>query len=82
MNESDGRSQDAQSWKRLYKTAVLETNEELGPQRVLEVRKAAGERALHLTSVPRRGITLVTVSFLGGLPHSRDVRNSALYLRV
>ena len=48
MNESDGRSQDAQSWKRLYRAAVLETNMELGPRRVLEARKAAGERALHL----------------------------------
>ncbi len=48
MNESDVRSQDAQSWKSLYKAAVLETNMELVPRRVLEARKAAGERALHL----------------------------------
>src|ERR1039457_6576532 len=41
-----------------------------------------GGELLASTSVPRRGITLVTVSFLGGLPHSRDVRNSALNLRV
>jgi hypothetical protein len=47
MNES-GRSQDAQSWKELYRAAVLETNMELVPRRVLEARKAAGERALHL----------------------------------
>jgi len=48
MNESDVKSQDAQSWKSLYRAAVLETNMELVPLRVLEARKAAGERALHL----------------------------------
>ena len=48
MNASDGRSQDAQLWKELYRAAVLETNMELVPRRVLEARKAAGERALHL----------------------------------
>ena len=48
MNESDARSQDAQLWKRLYKAAVLETNMELVPRRVLEARKAAGQRAIHL----------------------------------
>jgi hypothetical protein len=47
MNESDVKSQDAQSWKSLYRAAVLETNMELVPLRVLEARKAAGERALH-----------------------------------
>jgi hypothetical protein len=39
---------DTQLWKHLYRAAVLETNMELGPRRVLEARKAAGERALHL----------------------------------
>ena len=48
MNTSDGNLQDAQSWKSLYRAAVLETNMELGPRRVLEARKAAGERALRL----------------------------------
>ena len=48
MNESDARSQDAQLWKRLYKAAVLETNMELVPRRVLEARKAAGQRALQV----------------------------------
>ena len=48
MSASDGRSQDAQLWKQLYRAAVLETNMELVPRRVLEARKAAGERALHL----------------------------------
>ena len=48
MNESDARSQDAQLWKHLYKAAVLETNIKVVPRRVLEARKAAGERAMHL----------------------------------
>ena len=48
MNESDRRSQDVQSWKQLYRAAVLETNMELVPRRILEARKAAGERAVHL----------------------------------
>jgi hypothetical protein len=48
MNESDVRSQDAQLWKQLYRTAVLETNGELVLRRVLEARKAAGERAMQL----------------------------------
>jgi hypothetical protein len=48
MNESDVKSQDAQSWKSLYRAAVLETNMELIPRRVLEARKAAAERALRL----------------------------------
>ena len=48
MNTSDGNLQDAQSWKSLYRAAVLETNMELGPRRVLEARKAAGERAMQL----------------------------------
>jgi len=38
MNENDARSQGAQLWKQLYRTAVLETNRELVPRRVLEVR--------------------------------------------
>ena len=48
MNESDARSQGAQLWKHLYRTAILETNRELVPRLVLEVRKAAGERAMCL----------------------------------
>jgi hypothetical protein len=48
MNESDARSHGAQLWKHLYRTAVLETDTELVPRRVLEARKAAGERAMHL----------------------------------
>jgi hypothetical protein len=48
MNESDARSEGAQLWKHLYRTAVLETNMELVPRRVLEARKAAGQRALEL----------------------------------
>jgi hypothetical protein len=39
---------DTQLWKHLYRAAVLETDTELIPRRVLEARKAAGERALHL----------------------------------
>jgi len=42
------RSEDVQSWKELYRAAVLETNAELVPQRILEARKAAGERAVCL----------------------------------
>jgi hypothetical protein len=52
MNESDGRSQDARSWKQLYRATVLETNMELVPRRVLEARKAAGERAMQLIREP------------------------------
>ena len=37
MNESDARSQGAQLWKHLYRTAILETNRELVPRLVLEV---------------------------------------------
>ena len=48
MNESDARSQDAQLWKHLYKSAVLETDMELVPRLVREARKAAGQRAMHL----------------------------------
>jgi hypothetical protein len=48
MDESDARSQDAQLWKHLYRAAVLETDMELVPRRVLEARKAAGQRAMHL----------------------------------
>jgi hypothetical protein len=48
MSESDARSQGAQLWKQLYRAAVLETNRELIPRRVLEARKAAGERAMRL----------------------------------
>jgi signal transduction histidine kinase len=44
----DRRSQEVQSWKQLYRAAVLETNMELVPRRILEARKAAGERAVHL----------------------------------
>ena len=39
---------DTQLWNHLYRAAVLETDTELIPRRVLEARKAAGERALHL----------------------------------
>jgi hypothetical protein len=48
MNESAARSQGAQLWKHLYRAAVLETNRELVSRRVLEARKAAGERAMLL----------------------------------
>jgi hypothetical protein len=48
MNECDGRSPDAQLWKHLYRAAVRETNRELVPRRILEARKAAGERAVYL----------------------------------
>jgi hypothetical protein len=48
MNESDARSRDAQLWKHLYRAAVLETNRDLVPRRILEARKAAAERAMHL----------------------------------
>jgi C4-dicarboxylate-specific signal transduction histidine kinase len=48
IQERDRRSQDVQSWKQLYRAAVLETNMELVPRRILEARKAAGERAVHL----------------------------------
>jgi hypothetical protein len=43
-----GRSENAQLWEDLFRAAVLETNMDLIPRRVLEARKAAGERALHL----------------------------------
>jgi hypothetical protein len=42
LNEGDGRSPDAQLWKHLYRAAVLETNMDLVPRRVLEARKACG----------------------------------------
>jgi signal transduction histidine kinase len=48
IQERDRRSQDVQSWKQLYRAAILETNMELVPRRILEARKAAGERAVHL----------------------------------
>jgi hypothetical protein len=48
IQERDRRSQDVQSWKQLYRAAVLETNMELVRRRILEARKAAGERAVHL----------------------------------
>jgi hypothetical protein len=48
MNECDGRSQAAQLWKQLYRAAVLETNIDLIYRRVLEARRAAGERAMRL----------------------------------
>jgi len=48
MNECARRSQVVQSWKQLYRAAVLETNMELIPRRILEARKAAGERAVRL----------------------------------
>jgi hypothetical protein len=48
MNESDARSEVAQLWKHLYRDAVLETNMELVPRRVLEARKAAGQHAMEL----------------------------------
>jgi signal transduction histidine kinase len=48
MRDRDRRSQDVQSWKELYRTAVLETDMELVPRRILEARKAAGERAVQL----------------------------------
>jgi C4-dicarboxylate-specific signal transduction histidine kinase len=48
IQESDRRSQDVQSWKQLYRAAVRETNRELVPRRILEARKAAGERAVYL----------------------------------
>jgi signal transduction histidine kinase len=48
IRERDRRSQDVQSWKQLYRAAILETNMELVPRRILEARKAAGERAVHL----------------------------------
>jgi signal transduction histidine kinase len=48
IRERDRRSQDVQSWKQLYRAAVLETDMELVPRRILEARKAAGERAVQL----------------------------------
>jgi hypothetical protein len=48
MNESDARSHDAQLWKHLYRAAVLETDRDLVPRRLLEARKTAAERAMHL----------------------------------
>jgi hypothetical protein len=44
----DRRPQGVQSWQQLYRAAVLETNMELVPRRILEARKAAGQRAMHL----------------------------------
>jgi hypothetical protein len=46
MNECDRRSQVVQSWKQLYRAA--ETNMELISRRILEARKAAGQRVVHL----------------------------------
>jgi hypothetical protein len=48
MNESDARSQSAQLWKHLYRAAILETNMDLVPRRILEAQKAAAARAMHL----------------------------------
>jgi len=48
MNECARRSQVVRSWKQLYRAAVLETNMELIPRRILEARKAAGERSVRL----------------------------------
>jgi len=48
IRDRDRRPQDVQSWKQLYRAAVLETDIELVPRRILEARKAAGERAVHL----------------------------------
>ena len=48
IQERSRRSQDVQSWKQLYRAAVLETNMELIPRRILEARKAAAERAVHM----------------------------------
>jgi len=48
LQERDRRSQDVRSWKQLYRAAVLERNMELVPRRIVEARKAAGERAVHL----------------------------------
>jgi hypothetical protein len=48
MNECDRRSEVVQSWKQLYRAAVLEKNVELIPRRILEARNAAGERVVHL----------------------------------
>jgi hypothetical protein len=48
MNENDARSQGAELWKQLYRTAVLETKRELVPRRLMEARKAAGARAILL----------------------------------
>jgi signal transduction histidine kinase len=48
VQERDRRSQNVQSWKQLYRAAVLETDMELVPRRIVEARKAAAERAVHL----------------------------------
>ena len=48
IQERDRRSQNVQSWKQLYRAAVLETSMELVPRRIVEARKAAAERAVHL----------------------------------
>ena len=48
MTESAARSQGAQLWKHLYRAAVLETNGDLVPRRLLEAREAAAERAMQL----------------------------------
>jgi signal transduction histidine kinase len=48
IEEKNRRSHDAGSWKQLYRAAVLETKPEFVPRRILEARKAAGERAVHL----------------------------------
>jgi len=48
IRDRDRRSQDVQSWKQLYRAAVLETDIELVPRRILEARKAAGQRAMQL----------------------------------
>jgi C4-dicarboxylate-specific signal transduction histidine kinase len=48
IQERDRRSQNVQSWKQLYRAAVRETSMELVPRRIVEARKAAAERAVHL----------------------------------
>lgn len=48
MNDSDGRSQDEHSWKRLYEAALLELDPNLLPQRIADAEKAIRERALAL----------------------------------
>jgi len=52
IQERDRRSPDVQSWKQSYRAAVLETNMELVPRRIVEARKAAAERAVHLIREP------------------------------
>jgi hypothetical protein len=88
MNESEVRAQSAQLWKHLFRVAVLETNRELVPRRVLEARKAAAERAMYLIRESSDGEELHDLVYASRvldtersfLPPVSPIRNRRLHL--